>query len=62
MNLDQGLWRFCGSDKCVLRNVPMVQAHRQLDLSHRPELLTASDGIRPAALTMPTGHKGWSAL
>ena len=34
----------------VLRNEPLVQAHRQLDLSHRPELCHVGDGIRPAAL------------
>lgn len=34
----------------VLRNEPIPATHRQLDLSHRPELLTVGDGIRPAAL------------
>jgi transposase len=34
----------------VLRNEPIGSTHRPLDLSHRPELLNVSDGIRPAAL------------
>jgi len=34
----------------VLRNEPLDHTHRQLDLSHRPELVMVSDGIRPAAL------------
>ena len=37
----------------VLRNEPLDprgHSHRQLDLSHRPELIMVPDGIRPAAL------------
>lgn len=34
----------------VLRNEPINNTHRRLDLSHRPELLNVGDGIRPAAL------------
>jgi transposase len=34
----------------VLRNEPVDTTHRQLDLSHRPELLKVGDGIRPTAL------------
>ncbi len=34
----------------VLRNEPINHTPRQLDLSHRPELLNVGDGIRPAAL------------
>ena len=32
------------------RSEPMDHTHRHLDLSHRPELIRVSDGIRPAAL------------
>ena len=34
---------------CVLRNEP-VRPRGQLDLSDRPDLVTVSDGIRPAAI------------
>jgi len=34
----------------VLRNEPIDTTHRQLDLSHRPELLQVGDGIRPPAI------------
>ncbi len=34
----------------VLRNEPIDTTRRQLDLSHRPELLNVGDGIRPPAI------------
>jgi len=34
----------------VLRNELIDNTHHRLDLSHRPELMTVGDGIRPAAL------------
>jgi hypothetical protein len=40
----------------VLRNEP-VRPRGQLDLSHRPELITASDGIRPAAIYDQLRHR-----
>jgi transposase len=34
----------------VLNNEPVAHSHHRLDLSHRPELVMVSDGIRSAAL------------
>ena len=34
----------------VLRNEPIDTTHHQLDLSHRPELLSVGNGIRPVAI------------